>query len=127
MLFLIVYPFAAASVDGVTIIDPGFGAPNDIDIDSISGTSGTTAVTDSATISDGDNSTTSSTVTLSSEQGETGISAIKESLSFITGIGVDDVGIGFPDGAQWIFSFIMFWIPALILIIAVYMLLPFLH
>ena len=54
-------------------------------------------------------------------------SSFWDTISFMTGIGAEDVEIGLPGAYQYIFSFLFFWIELVMLIWAGWMALPFFH
>ena len=51
-------------------------------------------------------------------------STMRDTIGIMTGFRAD---IGIPSWANWIFSFLFFWIPFLLLVWSIYMALPFLH
>ena len=55
------------------------------------------------------------------------VSSIRTTVSFITGINAAQVKIGLPVAFIYIFSFIFFWIPFIMLAISFWFILPFLH
>ena len=55
------------------------------------------------------------------------VSNIKASVAVITGINAGDVDIGLPTWVIYIFSFIFFWLPFAMMLIALYFILPFFH
>ena len=59
--------------------------------------------------------------------GNVNVKTLIKTLSFASGIGTSELGIGFPAGFQFIFSFVFFWIPATMLLFAIYMALPVIH
>ena len=61
------------------------------------------------------------------DAGKVDVGVIVSSLSFASGVGTEQIGIGLPPAWQFLFSFIFFWIPAMMFLFAVYMALPFLH
>ena len=75
------------------------------------------------------NDTYSQTGYLSSinESGTSGLKANKflDVLSFASGIGDNQIGIGLPIQFKWLFNFFFFWIPSFILMFSIYMLIPF--
>jgi len=50
-----------------------------------------------------------------------------ESIKFLTGLGGTSIQLGEPSQFSWIFRFILFYIPLLMLIWSVYMALPIIH
>lgn len=55
------------------------------------------------------------------------MSVVKTTFSLMTGIGAEDVNIGIPTGFTYVFAFVFFWIPFVVMLWALYMALPFLH
>lgn len=55
------------------------------------------------------------------------MSGITASISVITGINAANVKIGIPVGYIYIFSFLFFWLEFVMLLIALFFMLPFFH
>jgi len=55
------------------------------------------------------------------------VSSIRQTVNFITGINAAEVRIGVPNAFIYIFSFIFFWIPFIMLAFSFWFILPFLH
>ena len=61
---------------------------------------------------------------VSGQSGSYSIKSISDTVLFVTGFKAD---LGVPNQYLWIYSFIFFWIPLVLLIISLYFALPFLH
>lgn len=73
-------------------------------------------------------STANTTITTEAAAADTGSFAFFwDTISFMTGIGADDVSIGIPGAYQYMFSVLFFWLPLLMMLWAGWMALPFLH
>ncbi len=87
------------SASGVAFNDPGFGStPNSSALPSSINSSGTVSM-----------------------------SVVTSTFSVITGIGSSSIQTGIPSAYEWLFRAIFIYIPLVMLLVAIYFMLPFIH